>query len=128
MSQDDRERMGAGAALVDEMNPDAVHRGPKLREPVDRLLLPAPVERRRPVLDEPAQLALCRPQCPAVLDLVRPARPPQAILQVVECVLRYVHAERVDASHGSNAMPVACPDPDRISTYPSTRPVKLPRG
>ena len=58
MRQDDRERMIADAALVHEMNADAVHHRAKLREPIDRHFLTTPVERMCPVVDEGAQLTV----------------------------------------------------------------------
>src|SRR5262249_22304801 len=83
----------------DEVNADPVHRRAKLREPVDRLLLPAPVERSGPVFDEAAQLGMICSECPSIRDLIRPTRSLQAIVKVVQCALRYVDYELVDAHH-----------------------------
>jgi hypothetical protein len=95
--EDERERTIADAALVNEMNTDAIDRRAKLREPVHGLLLAAPVERTRPVLDDRAQLATIGSERPSVVDLVRPPSPPQSILEIVQRVLRHIDAESVDA-------------------------------
>ena len=75
MRQDDGERIVADAALVDEMNADALHRRAKVREPVHGLLLTAPIEVTGPVIDQRAQFGAIRSECPTVVDLFDPASP-----------------------------------------------------
>jgi len=100
--QDDRQRMIANAALVDEVPGDALHDRPELREPIDGLFLPAPVELGRPVVDQRAQFPAISSECPSLVDFVRPPSPPQPILKVVECALGYVDEELFDVHHFSS--------------------------
>ena len=71
----------------------------KLREPVDGRFLTAPIEGTRPVFDERAQSVVIRSECPSVVDLVRPASPPQPILKIVQRPLGHIDEELIDAHH-----------------------------
>src|SRR6185436_15604806 len=86
------------------MNADTMDARSKLREPVDCFLLATPVEHGCPVVDERAQRAVFGSECPAVVDLVRPASPPQPLLEIVQYVLRHTDAKRIDA-HLTSAAP-----------------------
>jgi hypothetical protein len=54
--QDDRQRLIALAALVDEVHANAVHVGGKVRKAIDALFLLALVKARHPVPDQISQV------------------------------------------------------------------------
>src|SRR5262245_50014847 len=99
MRKNDRERMIANAALVDEVNTDAIHSRAKLRESIDRLLLATPLKGTCPVFDQRAQLIVIGSEFPSVFDVSPPAGLPQAVLEIVQCGLRHVDNKSIDARH-----------------------------
>src|SRR3954468_12409010 len=109
------------------MNTDAVDRRTKLREPIDRLLLAAPVERTCPVVDERAQLAVFGSERPAILDLISPASAREPLLKILQCALRHVDEEPIvthpcvptSSRHGSEA--IACESRACLQPFAGTR-------
>lgn len=89
---------GSLAALVDEVEAEAVDLSAEVGEPVDGFLLCAPVEPVLPVVNELLHVGQVRAVVPArARDLVGPAGPRQALAQVVESRLRDFDFERFDA-------------------------------
>ena len=92
---DQRQRVGLGRAHVEEVHRLAVDRRRELRVGVEPGLLVAPVEGRAPVVDELAHVLERDAVVPVGAgQLIGPAHPGQACLEVVEVGLRQLGPER----------------------------------
>jgi hypothetical protein len=94
VDEQERQRIGADARLVDEVQVDAVELDTELLERVELGLLRTPVEPVPPVLDEAAHEGEVRAEPPAsAFDLVGPACEAESDPEVVEDLVGYVQAE-----------------------------------
>src|ERR1044072_2264183 len=97
MQQQNWHRAAAGAALVDEMEPDAIDVGTEMVEGIETVLLLLPVERVAPIVAK-----LCKEfRVGAILptrafDDVGPARSTQPVLEIVQDRSLHVDVKRAD--------------------------------
>ncbi|HVJ55267.1 MAG TPA: hypothetical protein VM689_22595 [Aliidongia sp.] len=100
MGQDQRHASAPLRPLMDEMDTLAIDVGRELREAVQSPLGRAPIEAVPPMIHEAAQIGDVGAVLPAdILGLIRPARPPEPFLEILDIRLGHGHAERLDR-HG----------------------------
>ena len=101
MGADERQRVGLGGTHVDEVDLLPVDRRRELGIGVQPGLVRAPVEACAPVVDELANIVERNPVAPVdALELVGPTCTDEAVVQVVEDVLRNVDTDRIHGCVG----------------------------
>jgi hypothetical protein len=96
VGNEEGQRVGPLAAIVDKMNAQAIDGGAKVCQAVQCLLLGPPVKPRPPVVDELLEIGQMRAIVPRrPRDLIGPAGVGEALAQVRQDLVRNVNGERL---------------------------------